>query len=179
MCRLKTIARPYARAAFEFSSEKKIIPKWKKMLVLCSLLSQNKTINNLIISNTVSRPFLLNYIKKIFINEIDQNFENFINIILINKRFHLFPYILNNFINLCNKFNNIKNIEIISANELNNYQIKKIKIFLEKKLLSKVNLNFKIDKSLISGLKINLNNIIIDGSIQNRIFKLNNILKSS
>ena len=43
-----TIARPYAKAAFDFAVENKTIAQWQEMLVFAAEVSQNDTVKSLL-----------------------------------------------------------------------------------------------------------------------------------
>lgn len=177
MYQLNTISRSYAKAAFDFAIENNNILHWIYMLEFTCCVYQNTYIKNMFLSKCMSNEMMFKYIKNICQNDIDKNFENFLKILINNKRLNLIPFILIFFKKLNNKKNKIKEIKIISPIILKEKQIKKIKICLEKKLLCKIKINLKIDKDLILGLKIIFNNKTIDSTVQNKINKLINILK--
>ena len=48
MAELSTIARPYAKAAFDFAVEHKAVDSWTEMLTFASLVSENESIKPLL-----------------------------------------------------------------------------------------------------------------------------------
>lgn len=179
MCRLKTISRPYAKAAFSVAVEQKNIIHWQYMLEFICEMYKNKYAKYFIFTHSLSNALILMYIKKICKENIDNYFENFLKVIIENKRLNTLPYILNYFIKLSNQNKSIKVIKITSATLLDVNQINRIQVSLEKKFLCKIKINFKIDKNIISGLKIYLGNKVFDGSIRNRVNQLIDILKNN
>ena len=57
----------------------------------------------------------------------------------------------------------------ISAKELKDDEVEKIKKDLFAKFGSKINLDYKVDKDLISGLIIQVGSIMIDNSMKNKL----------
>jgi len=47
MSELTTVARPYAKAAFDFAVEQSAIAKWQEMLSFAAEVSKNETIHQL------------------------------------------------------------------------------------------------------------------------------------
>ena len=58
---------------------------------------------------------------------------------------------------------------MIQSKELKDDEIKEIKKELFNKFGSKINLDYKIDKDLISGLIIQVGSIMIDSSMKNKL----------
>ena len=48
MSELTTIARPYAKAAFEFAVEHKAVDQWLEMLGFAAQVAENETIHSLV-----------------------------------------------------------------------------------------------------------------------------------
>ncbi|MCE1857422.1 ATP synthase F1 subunit delta, partial [Enterobacter hormaechei] len=69
-------------------------------------------------------------------------------------------------------------VEVISASELNEQQLAKISVAMEKRLSRKVKLNCKIDKSVIAGVVVRAGDLVIDGSIRGRLDRLTDVLQS-
>ncbi|WWO97133.1 MAG: F0F1 ATP synthase subunit delta [Candidatus Dasytiphilus stammeri] len=174
---LKTIARPYAIAAFEFSNATNKIKKWQQMLSFSAEISRHPKITPLL-SGLVS-PLILN---KIFIticgDNIDKEFQNFIKIMTEHNRIQLLPEVLQIFKQLHDEYQQIICIEVITTNSLNWYQLTKIKNKLQEKLLRKVKFHFTINKILIAGIIIRIGDIVIDGSLRSRLNRLSVFLQS-
>ena len=96
--------------------------------------------------------------------------------VLIDKnRIENYDDIFKEFIHLCNEELNIKEGIIETPRPLNKDLIKKLEDTLSKDG-KKVELYEKIDKSLISGFKITIDNHVIDNSLKNKINDLENTL---
>ncbi|MBK4765019.1 MAG: F0F1 ATP synthase subunit delta [Pantoea sp. Brub] len=172
-----TIARPYAKAIFNFSVIQKNIKHWHNMLTVISAISSNKNIQNILKKN-MSASVLSELFNTICGNEIDCYAQNLIKIMANHRRLNILPAVLEIFTSMKNDYEKLIEVDLISASKLSNSQCIKIKLAIEKKLSYQVKLNHKIDSSLIAGVIVHLNDLIIDGSVKGRIAHLKHILKS-
>ncbi|BGI50816.1 MAG: F0F1 ATP synthase subunit delta [Arsenophonus endosymbiont of Ceratovacuna japonica] len=178
MYEITTIARPYAKAAFDFAIEKKMVNKWQNMLTFISKIICNKQINNIIYSS-ISSKILAKILINICGNKIDKHVRNLIYIMAENKRLNALSEVLKQFIQLRNILELTANVNVISSIKLTNKQKIKISIMMKKRLLcKKIKLNCKIDKSIIAGIIIHVGDLVIDGSVSGHIEYLTYVLQS-
>ncbi|VFP78377.1 ATP synthase subunit delta [Candidatus Erwinia haradaeae] len=174
---LITLARPYAKAAFDFSIRQNCLDQWQRALTFTTLVISYPSVQ-ILISKPLAPYILSDIFIKICGDQLDHHVQNFIRILSENKRLSLLSNILEKFIQLRTRYEAIIELEILSAKKLNVIQMNNIQIAMEKHLSSKVKLNYTIDTSLIAGLIIRMGDIVIDGSIRNRIEQLTKVLKS-
>ncbi|MGP1958751.1 MAG: F0F1 ATP synthase subunit delta [Arsenophonus sp. NC-CH8-MAG3] len=177
MSEITTIARPYAKAAFDFAVENQLIDKWQNMLSFIDEVTRNQQIGELLYSLIASET-----LAKIFIiicgDEIDEHVRNLIRIMAENKRLSALPEVLKQYIQLRAFLELTIDIEVVSATALNKKQQFNISAAMEKRLSRKVKLNCKIDKSIIAGVIIRAGDLVIDGSVRGRIDGLIDVLQS-
>lgn len=172
-----TIARPYAKAAFDFSVEHNAVESWKKMLVLASNVIEDEQIKSLLTSD-MKPDSVANLFISICQDSLDEYRANFIKIMAENKRLSLLPEVLTLFLKYCLDIESLANVDVISASPLTDSQLDKITIAIEKRLSRKIKLKCQIDKSLISGFIIRTGDMVIDSSIRGRLNRLNDALQS-
>ncbi|WP_294615727.1 F0F1 ATP synthase subunit delta [uncultured Gilliamella sp.] len=177
MADLITIARPYAKAAFDFAVEKNSIESWHKMLVLTSEVSKDEQIRSILTSD-MKTDLVANLLINICKDVLNEFSTNFIKIMAENKRLSLLPEVLTLFEQLCLDREAQADVDVISAQALSNEQLDKISVAVEKRLSRKVKLKCHIDKSLISGFIIRTGDMVIDSSIRGRLNRLNDALQS-
>ena len=176
MSEMLTAARPYAKAAFNFALEKNALNHWKTMLSFAVKVKNNKAAISTM-SKMRSLDETVNFFMTVCGYHLDRFGQNFIEIVIRNKRLNLLSEILICFNQLLDIKENIVVINITSAEKLNDSQILKITNALEKRFLFRIKPNFKVSKSLIGGLIIHVGDSVIDGSIRSRIERLANCLK--
>lgn len=177
MADLITIARPYAKAAFEYAIEHGQVDKWEEMLTFASEVSQNDEMKSLLTSDM--KPDAL---AKLFItvckDTLDEFGGNFIKLMAENKRLILLPEVLTLFKQIRLDKEARVDVDVISASELTSTQLDKIQIAVEKRLSRKTTIKNTIDSSIISGFIIRAGDIVIDSSIRGRLNRLYDTLQS-
>ncbi len=171
-----TTAKRYSLALYELASETNLLVQVEQnSLAFSNLISVNKDFNNLIKDPTTNREDLMNIVNKISkISKIELLFKNFLNLLIIKRRFFYIDQILKNFIEICSQKRGELKAEINSAKELNTDEINNITEELSKNFKSKIKLNYKHDKSLIGGLVLQVGSTMIDTSIKKKLQQIEN-----
>jgi len=177
MSELITIARPYAKAAFDFACQQDEIKHWQKMLSFAAEISDHHTIANLLREN-IAYDVLADLFISLCGKRLNEFGKNFIRIMAENKRLSLLSEVLQLFQQYCAERDSITDVEVISVVKLTKSQENKIAKAMEKCLSQKINLTNKIDKSIISGLIIRGRDMVIDQSIRGRLERLTDALQS-
>ncbi|OCQ54517.1 ATP synthase subunit delta [Photorhabdus australis subsp. thailandensis] len=177
MSEFATVARPYAKAAFDFAVEKQSLEQWQNMLAFTAEVTRNEQVGELL-SGSLASETLANTFIAICGEQVDEHAQNFIRIMAENGRLLALPEVLQQFIQLRASLESTVDVEVISATELSEQQLAKISAAMEKRLSRKVKLNCKIDKSVIAGVVVRAGDLVIDGSIRGRLDRLTDVLQS-
>lgn len=176
MSELTTIARPYAKAAFDFAVEQSAVEKWIEMLNFAAEVVKDESVQSFLVSSFSAKK-IANIIITICGDKLDQYGQNLINVMAENKRLIILPSVFQEFQHYVEEYKAIAEVQVISAQPLNTIQQDKIAIAMEKKLSRKVRLNCSIDSSLIAGIIIRTDNFVIDGSSRGQLTRLANELR--
>ncbi|AWK40058.1 F0F1 ATP synthase subunit delta [Photorhabdus laumondii subsp. laumondii] len=177
MSEFATVARPYAKAAFDFAVEKQSLEQWQNMLAFTAEVTRNEQVGELL-SGSLASETLANTFIAICGEQVDEHAQNFIRVMAENGRLLALPEVLQQFIQLRASLESTVDVEVISATELREQQLAKISVAMEKRLSRKVKLNCKIDKSVIAGVVVRAGDLVIDGSIRGRLDRLTDVLQS-
>lgn len=177
MSELTTVARPYAKAAFDFAVEANAIDAWHEMLVFAAEVSKNETVTTYL-SGNVSFEEAQDFFLKVCGEQVDSNGQNFIKVMAENGRLLALPEITEQFGELKAEYNKEISVDVTSAVELTTEQQVHISAALEKRLDRKVKLNCNVDVSIVSGLVIKAGDMVIDGSIQGKLNRLATTMQS-
>ena len=171
-----TSANRYSLALYELANESNSLSKIEENSnTLLKLISSSKDFSNLIKDPTVSRDILSQVINKISSNfKLEVLFQNFLNFLIIKRRFFYVEKILKDFVMICSKNRGEITAKLIVAKELNENEIKKIKDELSKNFGSEVKLNYSCDPDLIGGLIMQVESVMIDTSIRNKLQQIEN-----
>jgi len=100
---------------------------------------------------------------------IDAAIKKFIKLISKNRQLGLCPQIIDEFEKLWNSEQKILKIQLTTARELNQDNLKEIITKLEKKLNKKIEIYAEVDPDLIGGAVLNFNDFLIDASIKKQL----------
>ncbi|QWA11206.1 F0F1 ATP synthase subunit delta [Sodalis ligni] len=177
MSELVTVARPYAKAAFDFAVEHQSVEHWQDMLSFTAEVSRNDQMAELL-SGAVAPETLSDTFIAVCGDQLDPAGQNLIKVMAENGRLAVLPDVLEQFIHLRAAQESTVEVEVISASQLKDEQLAKITAAMEKRLARKVKLNCKIDKSVIAGVIIRAGDMVIDGSVRGRLERLTDVLQS-
>ena len=176
MSELTTIARPYAKAAFDFAVEQSAVGKWEEMLGFAAQVAENEQIQDFL-NNTFSAQKAADTMISICGEQLDQYGQNLIRLMAENKRLTVLPAVFSEFQHYVEEHNATAEVEVVSAQPLNATQEQKIAAAMEKRLARKVKLNCSVDSSLIAGVIIRTDDFVIDGSSRGQLNRLANELQ--
>lgn len=176
MAEYLTIARPYAKAAFEFARDSDAIAVWSKMLDFSAGLMEHKTVFELFHQQpyTVFAQHFMQACRDVF----DVYGNNFLQVLIENQRLQILPAIRDTFHNYCyeHEQNGIAYVE--SAYELSPEQSQRITTQLHRRFGKNFTLQFKIDARLISGTRVKVGDEVMDSSIRTKLQRLEQQLQS-
>lgn len=177
MSDLTTVARPYARAAFEFAVTANDIEAWSTMLLFASEVAQNATMAEVLTSDKAPQ-YIANLFLKVCDDQLDNNGQNFIKILAENGRLRVLPRVAQLYAELEYEHKKEINVDVISAYELSASQLTELSNSLQKRLSRKINLNCTVDETLIAGMVITAGDLVIDSSAVGQLNRLSITLQS-
>ncbi|MFA0084972.1 F0F1 ATP synthase subunit delta [Vibrio sp. 10N.286.49.C2] len=177
MSELTTIARPYAKAAFDFAVEKNALDQWVDMLTFAAEIASNENIADLLSGSVTA-----NKIADIFITvggeQFDEFGQNLVKVMAENGRLAVLPAVLVEFVVLKKQHEKLIDVDVVSASELTNEQTAEISSKLETRFERKVKLNCSVDETLLGGVIIRAGDLVIDNSARGRLNRLSDAMQS-
>ena len=163
----------YSRALFEVAKESKELDKVEgDVKKLQSFFNSNLEISNFIKDPTRTRNIQNNFINVLSDKlKLSKNVKNFFLLLIEKRRIFFVKKILANFLNLCSKKRGELRAHLISSKELSKDDIEKISKDLSDTIGSILKFDYKVDKELIGGLKLQLGSFMVDTSIKNKLKK--------
>jgi F-type H+-transporting ATPase subunit delta len=172
-----TIARPYAKAAFDFAVENKTIAQWQEMLVFAAEVSQNDTVKHLL-TGSLAVEKLAEIFNGVCGEQLDQQGQNLMKVLAENRRLQALPDISILFNRFKSDLDKEIDVDITSAVKLTKQQQTDISKSLETRLARKVKLNCSVDPELIAGVLIKAGDTVIDGSLRSKLNRLSDALQA-
>ena len=177
MSDLTTIARPYAKAAFDFAVDKGQLDQWGQMLSFAAEVANNEQMKELL-TGSVSADKLAEIFVAVCGEQVDAHGQNLLKVMAENGRLTALPDVSEQFMALKKEHEKEIDVEVISASELSDEQLANISSKLEQRLERKVKLNCSVDEALLGGVIIRAGDLVIDDSARGRLNRLSDALQS-
>jgi len=176
MSSLTTLARPYAKAAFELAQEQQALGRWEDMLSLSSRIVADEAMSNLLESPLVSSADAVGVITDAVGDAFDDRFRGYLKVLASNGRLPLLPQITELFRRLREEAEKRLRVKVVSAVPLDQEQSDRLREALARRFDREIELENEIDKSVIGGAVVYAGDQVIDGSLRGRLEKLSNSL---
>ena len=167
-----TIARPYAKAAFQAAKDSQALTEWSQMLGYASAVAADENVETILdhpaLTSEQKAQFFIDVCGENLINEV----KNFVFVLSENNRLGLVSDIAELFERYKAQLEQSIDVSIESAFELGDAQSEKLAQALSKKLDRKVVIASTVNQALIGGVIIRANDLVIDASVRGKIAKL-------
>ena len=108
--------------------------------------------------------------------EFSKNLKNFFLLLIEKRRIFFIQKILESFLKLCSKKRGEIKASLISSKELSKSELDEISKDLSVAMGSILKFDYKVDKELIGGLKLQLGSFMIDTSIKSKLKKYEQVM---
>ncbi len=171
-----TQARPYAVAAFEHAQEEGKLAEWSGMLHVLNLLVSDPQMEQVLDNPRVANEVLSDFVFDVCGDRLSDSGKNFVKLLIDSGRLSLAPYIYKLFEKNRAKAEGLVEVEVVSAFPVDSGEKEKLSSIMEKRLGKKIEINTRVDESLIGGVIIRVGDSVVDASIKGRLKQLSNRL---
>jgi F-type H+-transporting ATPase subunit delta len=165
-----TLARPYARALFLLAKEAGQLKDVSEALGFSAHASVVPAVAELIGNPRASNAQLLDLVSH---PEAPAVMRNFLSVLAENGRLGLLPDVSALFEQLRAESEHVVKANITSAAALSEAELRQLTDALKKRFGREVEVQTSVDASLIGGAVIDTGDVVIDGSIRNKLSRLN------
>jgi len=167
------LATRYANALFEFASETNDVENvYQDILHIQKVIASHSEMKKVLESPIISQEKKHNIISAVFSKDITETAFNFFSLIVKKRREPELLMICNQFKKIYNHHHNIKEAFITSAQPLSEKMVHFIKTYLEEGSPFTVILHLSVNKNIIGGLVVKIDDFYFDASIQAKVLKL-------
>jgi F-type H+-transporting ATPase subunit delta len=167
-----TIARPYAKAAFEHAQEAHKLAEWSAGLTLGAQIVADPRVQAIVKNPEFSAAQVADFIIAVAAASLDAGMQNFVRTLAENRRLLLLPEIAAHYEALRADVENSVDVEVISAVKLDDGQTAKLAQALHTRLKRRVKMHNSVDAALLGGAVIRAGDLVIDGSLKGRLERL-------
>lgn len=163
----------YANSLFKLSIEKNIFDRVSKDIELVYHTFAESRELRALLKNPVIKPSQKNSIlSEIFKDKVSSEIISFFSFVIDKNRENILYEILKEFLVICDSKNGILRANIKSASELSTEVRKKLTDTLESKTNKKVEASFSLDKNLIGGFTVKIEDTVYDASVKQQLQNL-------
>lgn len=176
MSELVTVARPYARAIFELAQQDGRLEVWSEMIRLMAAVAQDPNIRALVDDPRLPSAKAAELFASVCGEALDHEGVNLVRVLGERRRLSILPEIADLYEHFRTEAQGKVEADIISARELTKEQKDTLSEALKARLGRDVELDVKVDPSLLGGALIRAGDLVIDGSVRNKLARLSTTL---
>tara|TARA_Y200000002_G_C22613097_1_gene634755 strand:- start:532 stop:1089 length:558 start_codon:yes stop_codon:yes gene_type:complete len=168
----------YSRALFEVVKEANELVKVEVDIKnFLAFFDSSEEIRNFIKDPTQDKRIQEEFINLLAANlNFTKNLKNFLLLLIEKRRIFFVKKIFGSFMKLCSQKRGEIKASLISSKELTQSQLEEINKDLSSSIGSTLKFDYKVDKELIGGLKLQLGSYMIDTSIKNKLKKYKQVM---
>ena len=160
-----TFSRPYAEAAYKVAVNDNTIDIWLQDMNILGKAVKDSRVKALLASPKINKFDKIGFLTSLTNNK-NELLESFLSVLIDNKKIYYMDSIFDLYQEMVLDNNNITIATIDTAFALTDQQKKSLQNYLEKKHNKKIQIDEKIDKSLLAGIKISVDNKVTDHSVR-------------
>jgi F-type H+-transporting ATPase subunit delta len=166
-----TLARPYARAAFELARDTGALAEWSRKLGVAAAIAGDARVRSLIGDPHLDTAQL----NSLFLPEGEAQgtpFAAFVSELALHRRLPTLPDVATLFEELKREHEKVLKVTLRTAVPVEAAQGDALRAALERRFGRKVEIDTVIDADVIGGAVIDAGDVVIDGSVRGRLGRL-------
>jgi len=172
------VARRYATALFNTALANDVVKSVEDDLsAISSLLSNDQKFKDFILSPEVGREEKIKIAEKLFSDRVTALTMQALRLLLVKRRESEIAEVRNEYVALRREQGSVAYIVVTSAEALEPDQKDALITRLESKFGKKVEADFKIDARLIGGVKVQVGDYVLDGTVRGSLRRLGETLR--
>lgn len=177
---MASLALSYSDALYEIAAEENKTEMYLKQLQLVEeQLMLHQAYFQILTHPKIAKDQKKQSIEEVFDKKIDHTVLNFLKLLIDKGRFREIGEITKEFAKRYRKENHIVIADVKSAKALSTKDQKRLCDMLENKLDQQVELQLSVDKDLLAGIRIKLNDLVLDYTALGHLEQLKHMAKIS
>jgi F-type H+-transporting ATPase subunit delta len=167
-----TIARPYAKAAFQAARGANALGPWSQGLKFASAVIADPRVTEVVKNPELEASQIADFIIGVCEGKLSAEMQNFVRVLAANHRLLLLPEITAHYEAQRAEVENTVDVEVVSAVALDAAQTERLASALKARLKRTINMHNTVDATLLGGAVIRAGDLVIDGSLKGRLERL-------
>jgi F-type H+-transporting ATPase subunit delta len=167
-----TIARPYAKAAFQEAQQDKRLGPWSDALTTAAAVVKDPRVHDLLGNPAVTNADLAGMVMDLAGSDLDEHGRNFVQTLAENRRLAYLPEISTLFDELKDEAEGVIDVTVTSAAPLQDSQRETLATALQRRLKRQIRLHCHTNPALIGGAILQAGDLVIDGSVRSRLDRI-------
>ncbi|AMD02777.1 MULTISPECIES: F0F1 ATP synthase subunit delta [Halomonas] len=176
MAETSTVARPYAKAAFEYARDHKALEAWSDMLVKLGQVVAERDAQKLIASPKIATDRKVDMVIEVADISVDDAGRRFLEALGDKGRLSALGAIAEQFERLRADHEKRIDVTVVTAYALDDKQQNKLAGALKKRLNREISITTQVDPKLLGGVVLRAGDTVIDGSVRGRLNRLSEAL---
>ncbi|MCE9681747.1 F0F1 ATP synthase subunit delta [Halomonas alkalisoli] len=176
MAETSTVARPYAKAAFEYARDHKALEAWSDMLVKLGQVVAERDAQKLIASPKIATDRKVEMVVEVADISVDDAGRRFLEALGDKGRLSTLGAIAEQFERLRADHEKRIDVTVVTAYALDDKQQNKLAGALKKRLNREISITTQVDPKLLGGVVLRAGDTVIDGSVRGRLNRLSEAL---
>ncbi|MCB9748117.1 MAG: ATP synthase F1 subunit delta [Candidatus Omnitrophica bacterium] len=173
------VAQRYAQALFSFVENQGELDKiYTELEFIHKIILQASDFQEFLKDPTLEETSQIMILKKIFMAKVDESVMRFLLLLVKKKRLNYLALICLKFAEIYKRHKNIMSVRIITKTELSKQQLSNISQHLKLKFRKEIEPHVFLDEDMIGGIKLQIEDQVLDFSIQSLLDKFKNNLVS-
>ncbi|WP_416138624.1 F0F1 ATP synthase subunit delta [Halomonas sp. HK25] len=178
MAETSTVARPYAKAAFEYARDHQALDVWSEWLGKVGMVVASQDVQKLLSSPKLNDERKVALVLEVADASVDDAARRFLDTLSDKRRLAALPAIAGQFERLRAEHDKRVDVTVVSAFELDDKQQQKLAGALKKRLNREISITTQVDPTLLGGVILRAGDTVIDGSVRGRLNRLSEALSA-
>lgn len=178
MAETSTVARPYAKAAFEYARDHQALDGWADILVKLGRVAAVRDVQKLLMHPGLTAERKVAILLELAEVDTDEAARRFLETLGAKNRLPALTAIAEQFERLRAELEQRVDVTVVSAYPLDDKQQNKLAGALKKRLNREISITTQVEPALLGGVILRAGDTVIDGSVRGRLTRLSEALSA-
>lgn len=171
------VSMQYAKALFELANDSEKQEFYDTLKIINQVIEEDEEVIKVFEHPRITPDQKKEIIKNVLTNKVSDTFLNFLYVVIDHQRISNLKDIAESYKDLFDDYLNLKEVDVYTKYPLTSDQKQELRVYLAKHYNKKIVINEHLDSSLVGGIKVVVDNEVLDATALNKLQKIKDILK--